>query len=104
MFFRLLTRLVEGLYQRGQDGRLARESSVVGSSDPVALNAARLDVRSRVDVERADDRRIQALEVEDVYVLEDAGLWGEHQPARCAALADTVDAKSRRDETSLVEL
>ena len=90
--------------QARQDCRLAQESSA-RRVDEVARSRLVRNIGQRIDVERADDARIEALEIEHPHVAVQAGQRIEHVSALlCDVHAGIVAADARRDDADMREL
>ena len=99
-------RVPEALDDARQDPAAAREARAVRRFERVApsrRDRTRQRVRERIEIEGADQARVQALEVEDRDVAVEAGNRIEQRPARTPALAraeSTLGATKPRRRSS----
>ena len=87
----------------GKNAGNPREAGAVGRLDAVGLALQGADVGQRIQVEGADQRGVQALEVEDedVAIQSDPGF--EHQTAGRASSVIPVDADAGSDHAAAVQ-
>ena len=61
------------------------------------------EITQRIDVESADDRRVQALEIEDQHIIEHAGAGAQNDASGSSFHGQRIDTEGGGDPTPLVQ-